>query len=221
MSANSATSSKSTASRAERRKERTAAAILDAGEQLFLSSGFSATTMEDLSEQADVAIGSIYAHFGSKEGVYAGLIDRALELDKRYSEAGFAAGSAPMEQLAGLGEGYLRFAREHPGYFRLFRFPPPDRPEEGEALQPATRVAQRIGEETNRMANLLREAMAEGVVRSVDPVATARFLWAAWDGVIASHLGPANMSLTDAEFEQMVNRARETIVLGLLDTTAK
>lgn len=221
MSANSALSSKPTASRAERRKERTAAAILDAGEQLFLSRGFSATTMEDLSEQADVAIGSIYAHFGSKEGVYAGLIDRALELDERYSEKGFEVGSTPMEQLAGLGEGYLRFAREHPGYFRLFRFPPPDRPEEGEALQPATRVAQRIGEETNRMADLLREAIAEGVVRSVDPVATARFLWAAWDGVIASHLGPANMSLTDAEFEEILNRARETIVLGLLDTAGK
>jgi AcrR family transcriptional regulator len=221
MSANSPTSSKPTASRAERRKERTAAAILDAGEHLFLSRGFSATTMEDLSEQADVAIGSIYAHFGSKEGLYAGLIDRALELDERYSEEGFEVGNAPMEQLAGLGEGYLRFAREHPGYFRLFRFPPPDRPEEGEALQPATRVAQRIGEETNRMADLLREAIAEGVVRSIDPVSTARFLWAAWDGVIASHLGPANMSLTDAEFEEVLNRARETIVLGLLDTTAK
>jgi AcrR family transcriptional regulator len=214
------TSSKPAASRAERRKERTAAAILDAGEHLFLSRGFSATTMEDLSEQADVAIGSIYAHFGSKEGVYAGLIDRALELDKRYSEEGFDAGRAPMERLVGLGEGYLRFAREHPGYFRLFRFPPPDRPEEGAALQPATRVAQRIGEETSRMADLLREAIAEGAVRTVDPVATARFLWAAWDGVIASHLGPANMSLTDAEFEEMLNRARETIVLGLLDTTA-
>jgi TetR/AcrR family transcriptional regulator len=220
MPANSVPPPKPTASRAERRKERTATAILDAGEQLFLSRGFSATTMEDLSEQADVAIGSIYAHFGSKEGVYAGLIDRALELDKRYSEEGFDVGNAPLERLVGLGEGYLRFAREHPGYFRLFRFPPPDRPE-GEALQPATRVARRIGEETSRMAALLREAIAEGVVRSVDPVATARFLWAAWDGVIASHLGPANMSLTDAEFEEMLNRARETIVLGLLDTSAK
>lgn len=219
MSANSATSSKPAASRAERRKARTAAAILDAGEHLFLSHGFSATTMEDLSEQADVAIGSIYAHFGSKEGVYAGLIDRALELDKRYSEEGFGAGGTPMERLVGLAEGYLRFAREHPGYFRLFRFPPADRPEEGAALQPATRVAQRIGEETSRMADLLHAAIAEGVVRSVDPVATARFLWAAWDGVIASHLGPANMNLTDAEFDEVLNRARETIVLGLLDTT--
>ncbi len=195
-------------------------AILDAGERLFLSRGFVATTIEDLSEQADVAVGSIYAHFGSKDGVYAALIDRALELDKRYSEEGFDAGSSPLERLVGLAEGYLRFAREHPGYFRLFRFPPSDRPSADAASQPTARVAQRIREETARIAKLLREAIAEGIVRPLDPNSTAAFLWAAWDGVIACHLGPANMSLTDAEFEAVLNRARETIVLGLLDPAA-
>ncbi len=220
MSSLTGSSVPSSTSRTERRKARTAATILDAGERLFLSRGFVATTIEDLSEQADVAIGSIYAHFGSKDGVYAALIDRALELDKRYSEEGFEAGDSPLERLVGLGEGYLRFAREHPGHFRLFRFPPPDRPDPDSAPQPAARIAQRIGEETARMAELLSEAIAEGVVRPVDPQATARFLWAAWDGVIASHLGPANMSLTDAEFEAVLDRARETIVLGLLEPAA-
>jgi TetR/AcrR family transcriptional regulator len=211
------TSAPAITSRTERRKARTATAILAAAERLFLSRGFSATTMEDLSEQADVAIGSIYAHFASKDGVYAALIDRALELDKRYSEEGFDAGDSPLERLLGLAEGYLRFAREHPGYFRLFRFPPPDRPTVDDAPQPAARVAARIGEETARMAELLREAIVAGIVRPLDPDSTAAFLWAAWDGVIAAHLGPANMNLSEAEFEAVLDRARETIGLGLLD----
>jgi TetR/AcrR family transcriptional regulator len=204
-------------SRSERRKARTAAAILDAAERLFLGRGFAATTIEDLSRTADVAIGSIYAHFGDKEGVYAALIDRALELDRRYSESGFEQGDSPLERLVGLAEGYLRFAREHPGHFRLFRFPPHDRAAAG---GPEAKVAKRIGEETVRMAGLLEEAIAEGVVRAVEPLATARFLWAAWDGVIASHLGPANMTLSDEEFEQVLNRARETIVLGIVEPSA-
>jgi TetR/AcrR family transcriptional regulator len=207
-------------SRGERRKARTAAAILDAAERLFLERGFAATKIEDLSRTADVAIGSIYAHFGDKEGVYAGLIDRALELDHRYSESGFDQGDAPLERLVGLAEGYLRFAREHPGYFRLFRFPPHDRQAAGGTGGPEAKVAKRIGEETARMAGLLEEAIAEGVVRAVEPVSTARFLWAAWDGVIASHLGPANMTLSDEEFEQVLNRARETIVLGIVEPSA-
>lgn len=205
--------------RTERRKARTAGAILEAAERLFVSRGYTATTMEELSEAADVAVGSIYAHFGGKEGVYSALVDRALALDKRYGEEGFAAGSSPLERLVGMGEGYLRFAREHPAYFRLFRFPPPDRPSAEEAPGPAARIAERISAEVARMAGLLREAAEDGVIRSVDPEPMARFMWAAWDGVIAAHLGPANMDISDAEFEQMLNQARESLIRGLLPTS--
>jgi AcrR family transcriptional regulator len=204
------------ASRTERRKARTAGAILDAAERLFVSRGYTATTMEDLSEAADVAVGSIYAHFGGKEGVYSALVDRALALDQRYSEEGFAAGNGPLERLVGMGEGYLRFAREHPAYFRLFRFPPPDRPSAEQAPGPAARIAERISAEVARMAGLLQEAAEEGVIRPVDPEPMARFMWAAWDWVIAAHLGPANMDISDAEFERMLNQARESLVRGLL-----
>ena len=202
-------------SRSDRRRARTAAAIRDAGERLFIGRGYSATTMEDLAEEADVAVGSIYAHFGSKEGVYGALIERALELDKRYCDEGFLAGPPP-ERLFGLAEGYLRFAREHPGYFQLFRFPPPDRP--GAELTPtaSARVARRIREETERMAGEIRSMSDEGLARPVDAQSMARFLWAAWDGVICSHVGPGNLGLTDAQFEDVLNRAREYFALGLL-----
>jgi TetR/AcrR family transcriptional regulator len=205
-------------SRSERRKARTANAIRNAGERLFINRGYSATTMEDLAEEADVAVGSIYAHFGSKEGVYSALIERALELDKRYCDEGFHAGDLPAERLFGLAEGYLRFAREHPGYFQLFRFPPPDRP--GAELTPTAtaRVAQRIKDETKRMADEIQKMIDEGIGRRVDAESTARFLWAAWDGVMCSHLGPGNMGLTDMEFEAVLNRAREGFVLSLLAT---
>ncbi|MGA7705234.1 MAG: TetR/AcrR family transcriptional regulator [Solirubrobacteraceae bacterium] len=203
-------------SRSERRKARTAAAIRDAAERLFLSRGYSATTMEDLAEEADVAVGSIYAHFASKEGVYSALVEQALELDKQYCDEGFDAGTLPAERLFGLAEGYLRFAREHPGYFQLFRFPPPDRP--GAELTPkaSARVAERIEDETARMTSEIQRMIDEGVGRPVDAESAARFLWAAWEGVICSHLGPGNMGLTDDEFEEMLNRAREGFALSLL-----
>jgi TetR/AcrR family transcriptional regulator len=202
--------------RAARRKARTAAAILDAGEKLFTTRGYNGTTMYDLSETADVAIGSIYAHFGSKDGVYEALIDRALELDKLYCDRGVAAGTNALECLAGLAEEYLRFAREHPAYFRLFRFPPPERPDEQVASRAAKRIAGRIRLETLRMSDLLEQGMAAGLVRKLEPKATAEFIWAAWEGVLACHLGPANLNLSDAEFERVLNRARESLSLAII-----
>jgi TetR/AcrR family transcriptional regulator len=207
--------------RVQRRKARTATAILDASERLFLSCGYTSTTMEELAEEADVAVGSIYAHFASKAGVYEALIDRALELDKRYSDEGFAAGTTPVERMFGLAEGYLHFAREHPGYYQLFRFPPPDRPSPEDAPRAAARVAQRIKDETKRMAGELRKAQDQGLLdRPIDVKSTATFLWAAWDGVIACHLGPGNMGLSETQFEAVLDRARETLALGLLSPPA-
>jgi AcrR family transcriptional regulator len=203
-------------SRTDRRKARTASAIRDAAERLFLSRGYSVTTMEELAEEADVAVGSIYAHYGSKEGVYTALIDRALELDKQYCDEGFNAGNSPVERLLGLAEGYLRFARAHPGYFQLFRFPAPDRPSAERAPTATARVAQRIKDETERMADQLQQAIDEGIGRRVDAKSTATFLWAAWDGVISCHLGPSNMGLTDEQFDAVLDRARETMALGVL-----
>ena len=56
-----------------------------------------------------------------------------------------------------------------------------------------------------------------GVQPSIDDRALLQLgAWAAWDGVIAAHLGPANMDISDAEFERMLNQARESLVRGLL-----
>jgi AcrR family transcriptional regulator len=204
--------------RRARRRERTRAAILDAAERLFLRQGFQATTVERLAEEADVAIGSLYAHFGGKEGVYAALIDRALELDARYSDAGWASGTDPLGRLVGLAEGYLRFAREHPGHFRLFRFPPDGVPGHGPAAAAAARVAVRVESEIVRMAGALREAIATGVVRPLDPERAAVVLWTAWDGVIAAQVLPGGMGLSDEEFDAVLELAREILTRGLLDT---
>lgn len=66
------------------------------------------------------------------------------------------------------------------------------------------------------MAGALREAIAQGTVRAVDPERGAVFLWAAWDGVIAAHVLPGNMGLSEREFEEVLMLGREVLALGLL-----
>lgn len=204
------------ASRTERRKARTAQGILAAAERLFLVRGYRSTTVDELADEADVALGTLYAHFGGKDGVYAALVDHALELDRRYCDEGFASGATPLERLVGLSEGYLHFAREHPAHFRVFRFPPLDVPSGGPVGEAGERVAGRLRAEVTRMSGALAEAIAEGLVRPVEPRRAAVFLWSAWDGVIAAHVLPGNMGLEEREFEEVLELAREVLTLGLL-----
>ena len=86
-------------SRSERRKARTTGAILDSAERHFLERGFQAAKVDEIAEEADVAVGSVYNHFGSKEGLYSAALDRALDLFGTYMEEETEPGTPALEQL--------------------------------------------------------------------------------------------------------------------------
>src|SRR5256885_12829069 len=52
--------------------------------------------------EADVAVGSVYNHFGSKEGLYRATLERALALFEDYMAAEPAPDALALEQLLDL-----------------------------------------------------------------------------------------------------------------------
>ncbi len=54
--------------------------ILDAAEQLFVSQGFEATSVNDILDAVGIAKGTFYYHFVSKEAVMDAIIDRYTHL---------------------------------------------------------------------------------------------------------------------------------------------
>jgi len=65
--------------RHDRRKARTRARIVEAANQLFSDRGYSETSVEDISELADVAVRTIYTHFPSKAAILLDYFDRWLD----------------------------------------------------------------------------------------------------------------------------------------------
>ncbi len=57
--------------------ERTRAALIEAGHKLFIHQGYHGTSMREIADEAGLALGGIYNHFGSKEAIFvAMLMDR-------------------------------------------------------------------------------------------------------------------------------------------------
>jgi len=54
--------------------EVTRLAIEDAAMELFLDQGYAATSMRQIAEKAELALGGIYNHFASKEEIFEGII---------------------------------------------------------------------------------------------------------------------------------------------------
>ena len=64
--------------RAERRRLRTRAALLAAAREVFASQGVGAVTIQDITEAADVAKGSFYNHFDSKDAIVRAVVEEIL-----------------------------------------------------------------------------------------------------------------------------------------------
>ena len=76
--------------RRERKKKETRQKIFNASIKLFKEHGFDATTIDMISEEADVARGTIFLHFTSKESILANWgYERLLEIEERRDEWDF------------------------------------------------------------------------------------------------------------------------------------
>lgn len=67
------------ASRRERRRERNRAALLAAARRCFRRQGYLATTVSDITDEADVAHGTFYSYFSDKGEIFGRIVDELLE----------------------------------------------------------------------------------------------------------------------------------------------
>jgi TetR/AcrR family transcriptional regulator len=202
------------ASRSDRRKARTEQAILEAAERTFLLHGFHATTVEQIADEADVSVGSIYVHFQGNEGLYLALIERALDIEERYMNDAFKPSLSLGQQFFAAGWAYLRFYLDHPAYFRILMLPHSDA--QSDPPPPtAQRLAERAEAQVRRVASLIELAVKTGAARPVDPYRAAKFMWGAWSGVIALNLRPDRMRLDDDELRAVLEQGQRLIAEGI------
>ncbi len=207
-------------SRSERRKARTTAAILDAAERHFLDRGFQAAKVDEIADDADVAVGSVYNHFASKEGLYGALLERALDLFETYMDDGVLEGPA-LEQLLDVAGRVARFGRERPGHMRLLVHPQPRHPDAGLA-EVVGSVYRSLADHERRTAALIEAAVRSGDARPLDSRRAAAYLWSAWKGALtlgthAEQAAPGD----DRELRAVLEAGLRIVVGGVASDSAR
>jgi len=66
-------------SRQQRRRSRTRALLIDAARRVMSDKGVDATSLRDIASAADLALGTFYNHFDSKDAVVDAIVDDAVE----------------------------------------------------------------------------------------------------------------------------------------------
>jgi AcrR family transcriptional regulator len=86
--------------RVERRKARTSAALLAAARGLFASQGMEQTTIAEIAEHADVATGSFYNYFSTKEQLLEALLEEELSNQRELLEERQEQVADPAEKIS-------------------------------------------------------------------------------------------------------------------------
>lgn len=196
------------------RKQRTMDALLAAAEAMFSDRPVDEVTVEEIGQHAGVAVGSIYNNFGSKEGLYAAVVARALDVDRDYMDRAYTPDRNPIEQLLAASEEYLRFALDHPQFFRMLAFPAKPGPYPA-AVETAALLSRRVDEQNARMVDAIERGISEGSIRQLDPQKTATILWASWNGIISLAWRHDELRQDPEALAELIKSAADLVSFGL------
>ncbi|GAA0948901.1 TetR/AcrR family transcriptional regulator [Nonomuraea longicatena] len=144
--------------------------VFGAAIELIAEQGYSATTVEAIAERAGVAKGTVFYNFGSKEALFAALLEHSIgRLSEALAEA--AEGERPLDRLDAVVLGQLRFFEQYGPFARVLL---------AEMWRTAWQeaVTQLRERALGVYARVLREAVAAGELRAdldVETAATAVF----------------------------------------------
>lgn len=103
-----------TPGRNERRKARTRASLLDAARMLFAKQGFEHTAIVEITDAADLGVGSFYNHFESKEDLLAALLRQVMTEQLAALDSRRTGIDDPAEAVAVAHRHWVRLTSEGP-----------------------------------------------------------------------------------------------------------
>lgn len=108
--------------RKEREKESRKEAIIDAAQTVFFDKGLLLATMDEIAERAELAKGTLYLYYHSKEDLYLAVMMRGLSLLHAMLRRDIEAHAPFVATMLRLSDTYTQFYAEHKNYFRMMHF---------------------------------------------------------------------------------------------------
>ncbi len=94
--------------------------ILNAAERLFSENGFFKTSMAEIAESSEFAIGTVYQFFKSKDEIYISLIENKMEDYAELMQTRLAEVTSSSEKLQAVIRTKLEYFEQNRNFFRIY-----------------------------------------------------------------------------------------------------
>lgn len=171
--------------RKEREKEQRKNQIVDAAEKVIFSKGLDQATMDEIADEAELSKGTLYLYFKNKTELYMAIAERGSNLlNSRFARI-FSNDYSGIELIRMMGETYLDFVRQNPGYFSAFQYYESlSNVEELQESDMAHTCEENMREAMTYMIRALQIGMQDGTIdNAYDPKELAIIIWSSTRGI--------------------------------------
>ena len=206
-----------TTSRRQKEKVDRKEAILTAAREVFFEEGIRRATVDEIASRAEVAKGTVYLYFDTKETIVAHLLLEGLDslgerLAKAYDESATDGAEARLRRLA---VAYHDFYQKEPDYFRLMMAFDRGHFQEAVNAEVYEMILHRSLRGLHWAVRAVQQGMESGELAPGDPKQTAGMLWAALNGVLVLTSHPLRRELLKEEVETLYEGVLETMLRGM------
>lgn len=210
--ARSATSSRRLKEK-EDRKER----ILAAARDVFFDVGIRRATVDMIAARAEIAKGTVYLYFPTKETILAHLLLEGLDTLNDHLSSAFN-GSAQLDgeaRLRRLARAYYSYYVQEPDYFRLMMAFDRGQFQESVSAELYELILLRSLRGLRWVVEAAQQGIREGKLAPGDPRHLAGMLWAALNGALVVTSHPLRRELVEQEVETLYAGVLDTMLRGL------
>jgi AcrR family transcriptional regulator len=204
--------------RRRREKEQRRQQILNAARGLLFKKGLNAISVNQIARQAELAVGTIYFYFRSKEEIFAVLQEEGLELLLKDVRRALESGSDARQSLHNIAQAYLNFSRDQKSYFDVINY----FLSAGDVIF-TPEIKQQIDQHGNRILLVVEQALRAGVeqgrFRAMNIRRNALLFWVILHGLIPFRKMTDTL-LADDSLTDLYGFAVDNFINGLSRTSA-
>lgn len=206
-----------TTSRRQKEKEDRKEAILAAAREVFFEQGIRRATVDDIAARAEVAKGTVYLYFETKETILAHLLLEGLDTLGQQLEAAYAE-DQPLSaetRLGRLSAAYLDFYHSQGDYFRLMMAFDRGHFQDAVSSQVYEAILHRSLRGLHWVVRAIEQGAQTGELQVAEPRQSAGMLWAALNGVLVLVSHPLRRELVEQEVETLYAGVMEMMLRGM------
>lgn len=189
--------------------------ILEAAKEVFWEKGFLNATTEEIAQRAELAVGTLYLYFQSKEEMYISLYFESVDIFRQELERIQALPVAPDEKLHMLWDFLYTYYQEYPTHYRILTFLHNEGLRGAVSPEVIEEINRRTGRNFSLAARIVREGMEAGIYKAGNPREVVDVLWSLLTGLVQLMEIRRNLGLEVGDLADLHRKAFQWIEDGL------